>query len=81
MAPGRAFACIVDNPIMATSLQLFDDPALPPQVAQDMLRRARPAEPGHFDELRDAEGKLRASWQAFAEHLDAPGRRHHLQRL
>jgi len=72
MAPGRAFACIVDNPIMATSLQLFDDPAVPPQVAQDMLRRARPAEPGHFDELRAADGKLRASWQAFAEHLDAP---------
>ena len=37
-----------------------------------MLRRARPAEQGHHDELRDGEGRLRPVWQAFAEHLDAP---------
>ena len=57
---------------MPSSLQLFDDPDLPPHVAQDMLRRARPAEQGHYDELRDADGKLRDGWQAFADHFDAP---------
>ncbi|TAK94704.1 MAG: hypothetical protein EPO09_09120 [Aquabacterium sp.] len=57
---------------MSSSLQLFDDPALPEQNAQDLLRRARPAEAGHFDELRQADGTLKPAWQAFAEHLDAP---------
>jgi uncharacterized circularly permuted ATP-grasp superfamily protein/uncharacterized alpha-E superfamily protein len=57
---------------MPSSLQLFDDPSLPTHVAQDMLRRARGAEQGHYDELREADGSLRAGWQAFAEHLDAP---------
>lgn len=57
---------------MPTSLQLFDDPAMPAHVAQDMLRRARPVEAGHFDELRDAEGGLRDTWRAFAELLNAP---------
>ncbi|HEX5356392.1 MAG TPA: circularly permuted type 2 ATP-grasp protein, partial [Aquabacterium sp.] len=57
---------------MSSSLQLFDDPALPEQNAQELLRRARPAEAGHFDELRQDDGTLKPVWQAFAEHLDAP---------
>lgn len=56
-----------------SSLQLFDDDASqPPLVGQDMLRRARPVEAGHYDELRDASGLLRPAWQAFADQLDAP---------
>jgi len=42
------------------------------QVAQDMLCRARAVEPGHYDELREADGSLRPAWQAFAAHLGAP---------
>ena len=57
---------------MPSSLQLFDDPAMPVLVAQDMLRRARVAEQGHYDELRDADGALRPGWRRFAELLDAP---------
>jgi len=57
---------------MPPSLHLFDDPDVPPQVAQEMLRRARPVEAGHFDELRADDGELRPAWQDFAEHLDAP---------
>lgn len=57
---------------MPSSLQLFDDPALPHHVEQELLRRARPAEAGHYDELRGADGQLRETWRAFAEHLDAP---------
>lgn len=41
-------------------------------MGQDLLRRARPVEPGHFDELRDADGVLRPLWQDFAQHLGAP---------
>lgn len=57
---------------MSSTLQLFDDPASPPTVAQDMLRLARPAEAGHYDELRSDDGSLRPVWQAFADHLGAP---------
>jgi uncharacterized circularly permuted ATP-grasp superfamily protein/uncharacterized alpha-E superfamily protein len=57
---------------MSQSLQLFDDAALPQLVAQDLLRRTRPAEPGHYDELRLADGSLRPAWEAFASHLGAP---------
>lgn len=57
---------------MSSSLQLFDDLALPHLVEQELLRRARPAEAGHYDELRGADGHLRDTWRAFAEHLDAP---------
>ncbi len=62
-----------DNPTMApSSLHLFDDPDLPLQAGQDMLHRARPAEKGHYDELRGREGQLRPAWREFASHLDAP---------
>jgi uncharacterized circularly permuted ATP-grasp superfamily protein/uncharacterized alpha-E superfamily protein len=57
---------------MTSSLQLFDDPAQPEQTAQELLRRARLTEPGHYDELRQEDGTLRPVWRAFAAHLDAP---------
>jgi uncharacterized circularly permuted ATP-grasp superfamily protein/uncharacterized alpha-E superfamily protein len=57
---------------MPSSLKLFDDPDPPDQVSQDMLRRARPVEPGHYDELRGEDHRLRPVWEAFADHLDAP---------
>lgn len=57
---------------MTANLPLFDDPSLEPNVAQAMLHRARPVEPGHFDELRNDEGDLRPLWQDFARHLGAP---------
>ena len=57
---------------MTANLPLFDDASLEPDVAQAMLHRARPAEPGHFDELRDDDGALRPLWQDFAQHLGAP---------
>jgi uncharacterized circularly permuted ATP-grasp superfamily protein/uncharacterized alpha-E superfamily protein len=57
---------------MSSSLPLFDDPTEPTEAAQALLRRARPVEAGHYDELRDAEGALRPAWQDFAKHLDAP---------
>lgn len=57
---------------MTANLPLFDDASLEPDVAQAMLHRARPAEPGHFDELRDDDGELRPLWQDFAQHLGAP---------
>src|SRR5690606_34360410 len=41
-------------------------------AASDMLRRARPADKGHHDELRAPDGSLRPAWQAFAEALEAP---------
>ncbi|MCH8178159.1 MAG: circularly permuted type 2 ATP-grasp protein [Proteobacteria bacterium] len=58
-------------------MPLFDETGplqSPPReaVAQDLLRRARPAPAGHHDELRDAPGRLRPAWQAFAEQLGAP---------
>ena len=37
-----------------------------------MLQRARPAESGHHDELRQPDGRLRPAWDAFARHLGAP---------
>jgi uncharacterized circularly permuted ATP-grasp superfamily protein/uncharacterized alpha-E superfamily protein len=55
---------------MSSSLQLFDDPTDPLSAAQALLRRARPVEPGHYDELRTTEGALRPTWEAFASHLD-----------
>jgi uncharacterized circularly permuted ATP-grasp superfamily protein/uncharacterized alpha-E superfamily protein len=56
---------------MSSSLQLFDDQA-PAPVAQDMLRRARPAEAGHFDELRSSGDSLRPVWRDFLSHLGDP---------
>ncbi len=38
----------------------------------DIQRRARTAEAGHYDELRDADGRLRPAWQDFIGHLGAP---------
>lgn len=61
-----------------TSLPLFDADPLPQGrsagawVAADLLARARAAEPGHHDELRDEQGRLRPVWQQFAEHLGGP---------
>ncbi len=57
-----------------TSLPLFDADLLPDSlpVASEMLMRARSADGGHFDELRDDEGALRSTWQAFADTLNAP---------
>jgi uncharacterized circularly permuted ATP-grasp superfamily protein/uncharacterized alpha-E superfamily protein len=59
---------------MTSSLPLFDADALPDanQVVGEMLSRARPAEAGHFDELRTDEGRLRDHWARFASHLGAP---------
>lgn len=56
---------------MTISLPLFDADALPdtPQAPAELLARARSVEAGHYDELRDDEGGLRPTWQAFAEHL------------
>lgn len=62
---------------MTTSLPLFDD-ATPPHasrgeaLAHELLQRARPAEAGHHDELRDAGGALRPVWRQFVDHLGAP---------
>ncbi len=39
----------------------------PASTGQAMLRRAWPAEPGVWDELRDAQGQLRPSWARMAE--------------
>lgn len=52
-------------------MPLFDEPSAD-LVGQDLLRRARPVEPGHYDELRADDGSLRPAWQAFADHLGAP---------
>ncbi|MEK8087500.1 circularly permuted type 2 ATP-grasp protein [Aquabacterium sp. A3] len=57
---------------MSSSLQLFDDPVSPSLVAQDLLRRARSADAGHHDELRDDEGAIKPAWADFASHLGAP---------
>jgi uncharacterized circularly permuted ATP-grasp superfamily protein/uncharacterized alpha-E superfamily protein len=56
---------------MTISLPLFDADALPDasQAAAELLARARSVEAGHYDELRGDDGKLRSTWQAFAEHL------------
>lgn len=56
---------------MTNSLPLFDAEALPDsaQAAAELLARARGVEPGHHDELRDEQGRLRPTWQAFADHL------------
>ena len=57
-----------------TSLPLFDPDALPDaaDAMGEWLARARPAEPGHFDELRNADGRLHEHWARFASHLGAP---------
>ena len=57
---------------MSSSLQLFDDPVSPSLVAQDLLRRARSADAGHHDELRDDEGAIKPAWADFASHLGGP---------
>ncbi|MDI1260325.1 circularly permuted type 2 ATP-grasp protein [Aquabacterium sp.] len=57
---------------MPSSLQLFDDDPDQPTAAEALLRRARPVDAGHYDDLRDAEGHLRPGWEAFAEHLGGP---------
>lgn len=57
---------------MTANLPLFDDANPDPNAAQELLRRARPVEPGHFDELRDVKGELRPLWRDFAQHLGAP---------
>lgn len=69
--PGESLACM--HPTM-TSLPLFDADILPDSlpVATDMLTRAKPADAGHFDELRDSSGGLRPTWQAFADTMGAP---------
>ncbi|HYR24308.1 MAG TPA: circularly permuted type 2 ATP-grasp protein, partial [Aquabacterium sp.] len=58
---------------MSTTLPLFDHltAARHPQV-QEMLHLARPADAGHYDELRDPQGGLRTTWQQFAELLGEP---------
>ncbi len=59
---------------MTSSLPLFDADALPDanEVVGEMLSRARPSEAGHFDELRNDEGRLRDHWARFATHLGGP---------
>lgn len=54
------------------ALPLAAEPA-PGAAALDLLlRRALPAEPGVWDELRDAQGRPRAPWQALARWLPQP---------
>jgi uncharacterized circularly permuted ATP-grasp superfamily protein/uncharacterized alpha-E superfamily protein len=55
---------------LSSSLHLFDDAAVPLDAGAALLRRARAAESGHYDELRDDEGQLRPQWQAFADLLE-----------
>jgi len=43
--------------------------ASPLGPGQVLLRRAGPAEPGVWDELRGPDGALRAPWQSFSRHL------------
>ena len=38
----------------------------------EWLRRARPVDPGHHDELRQPDGQLRPAWRALATQLGAP---------
>jgi uncharacterized circularly permuted ATP-grasp superfamily protein/uncharacterized alpha-E superfamily protein len=57
---------------MPSSLQLFDDDPDQPTAAEALLRRARPVEAGHYDDLRTDDGSLRPSWAAFAENLGGP---------
>jgi len=46
---------------------------VPGALAQDtLLRHALPAEPGVWDELRDAAGHLREAWHRFAQWLPLP---------
>ncbi|MBX3635728.1 MAG: circularly permuted type 2 ATP-grasp protein [Rubrivivax sp.] len=42
------------------------------EAARTLLRRALPAEPGVWDELRDERGVLRPPWSRFAGQLPAP---------
>ena len=39
---------------------------------EEWLRRARPVDPGHHDELRQPDGQLRPAWRALATQLGAP---------
>ena len=57
---------------VSASLPLFDDVPSVEGLAEDMLRRARAADAGHFDELRQGPTQLRAPWQEFLSHLGAP---------
>ncbi len=59
---------------MNSSLPLFDADSPPDAtaVALEMHARARPADAGHFDELRDEAGALRGPWQQFAAHVGGP---------
>ncbi len=41
-------------------------------TAAELLHRSPLPEPGSWDEMRDAEGRLRAHWQAFARALPEP---------
>lgn len=50
----------------------FDTDAAPDGGPDTLLRRALPPEPGVWDELRHADGTLRAPWQRFAHWLAAP---------
>ncbi len=52
-------------------MPLFDDPSTD-LAGQDLLRRARLADVGHYDELREDDGSLRPAWRDFADHLGAP---------
>jgi len=61
----------------SSSLPLFDDALSPASLASEalahaLLQRARPAEAGHYDELRDADGRLRPAWRSFVDQLGAP---------
>ena len=55
---------------MAQSSFSFDPAHDPARLA---ARIALPPRPGHFDELRDAAGELRAPWQQFFGHLGPGG--------
>lgn len=48
-----------------------DDPTRAKALTQDILRQlgrmTAPASPGHFDEVREADGRLRPLWQRFFE--------------
>jgi len=47
------------------------DGSLDPEVVAS--RVALPPRPGHFDELREPDGSLRAPWRQFFRHLESPG--------
>lgn len=57
---------------MPSPLPLFDDASATSSSAMDLLLRAREADGGHYDELRQSDGTLRPVWQHFVDHLGAP---------